>query len=181
MSRPRYGVSPWSVSSAGKARAFPAVPDLGEAEVVVIGGGLTGLLTTWGLKAAGRGAVLLEAGRLGAGDSLSASGLTGLLVTSDYRALEAMHGRRIARTLMSAVAAAGPAMLAGLKKAKAVVKVRAAADPEPARRAGAGLGTRGRRPRGRRARDPRPDRQRARQGDTGRGAGGDAAARRRID
>jgi glycine/D-amino acid oxidase-like deaminating enzyme len=122
MSRPRYGVSPWSVSTAGKGRAFPAVPDLGEAEVVVIGGGLTGLLTTWGLKAAGRGAVLLEAGRLGAGDSLSASGLTGLLVTSDFRALEAMHGRRIARTLMSAVAAAGPAMLAGLKKAKALVK-----------------------------------------------------------
>ncbi len=98
------------------------MPDLGEAEVVVIGGGLTGLLTTWGLKAAGRAAVLLEAGRLGAGDSLAASGLTGLLVTSDYRALEAMHGRRIARTLMSTVAAAGPAMLAGLKKAKALVK-----------------------------------------------------------
>ena len=33
-----------------------------------------------------------------------------------------MHGRRVARTLMSAVAAAGPAMLAGLKKAKALVK-----------------------------------------------------------
>jgi glycine/D-amino acid oxidase-like deaminating enzyme len=122
MSRPRYGVSPWSVSSPGKAGTFPVGPDLGESDVVVVGGGLTGLLTTWGLKAAGRTVVLLEAGRLGAGDSLAASGLTGLLVTSDYRALESMHGRRVARTLMGSVAAAGPAMLAGFKKAKALVK-----------------------------------------------------------
>ena len=121
MSRPRYGVSPWSVSAAGKARTFPVVADLGNADVVVIGGGLTGLLTTWGLKTAGRSVVLLDAGRLGPGDSLAASGLSGLLVTSDYRALESMHGRRIARTLMSSVAAAGPAMLAGSRKAKALV------------------------------------------------------------
>ena len=33
-----------------------------------------------------------------------------------------MHGRRIARTLMTSVAEAGPAMLAAMKKAKAVVK-----------------------------------------------------------
>ena len=101
-----------------KARTFPVAPDLGESDVVVIGGGLTGLLTTWGLKAAGRTVVLLEAGRLGAGDSLAASGLSGLLVSSDYRALESMHGRRVARTLMSSVAAAGPAMSRGSGRPK---------------------------------------------------------------
>jgi glycine/D-amino acid oxidase-like deaminating enzyme len=122
MSRVRYGVSPWAAAVAAKARSFPVVPDLTEADVVVVGGGLTGLLTAWGLKAAGRGVILLEAGRIGTGRSAAASGLTGLLVTSDYRALEAMHGRRIARTLMTSVAAAGPALLTAMKKAKAVVK-----------------------------------------------------------
>ncbi|MGD9905197.1 MAG: NAD(P)/FAD-dependent oxidoreductase [Vicinamibacterales bacterium] len=121
MSRVRYGTSPWTLA-APKARTHPTTPTVETADVVVVGGGLTGLLTAWGLKTAGRGVVLLEAGRLGAGHSLAASGLTGLLSAADYRALEAMHGRRIARTLMTAVAEAGPALAAAMKKAKAVVK-----------------------------------------------------------
>ena len=84
---PRYGVSPWSVPSPAKASTFPPAPDLGEADVVVIGGGLTGLLTAWGLKAAGRGVVLLDAGAPRCRRQPPASGLTGLLATSDYRAL----------------------------------------------------------------------------------------------
>ncbi len=88
----------------------------------MVGGGLTGLLTAWGLKTAGRGVVLLDAGRFGGGRSGAASGLTGLLATSDYRALEAMHGRRLARTLLTSVAEAGPSLAAAMKKAKAVVK-----------------------------------------------------------
>ena len=122
MSRTRYGVSPWALAPAAKSRAFPTAPTVEEAEVVVVGGGLTGLLTAWGLKTAGRGVVLLDAGRLGAGYSGAASGLTGLLATSDYRALEALHGRRLARTLMTTVAEAGPALAVAMKKAKAVVK-----------------------------------------------------------
>jgi glycine/D-amino acid oxidase-like deaminating enzyme len=88
----------------------------------VVGGGLTGLLTAWGLKAAGRGVILLDAARVGTGHSASASGLTGLLATCDYRALEAMHARRLARLLMTSVAEAGPALAAAMKKAKAVVR-----------------------------------------------------------
>jgi glycine/D-amino acid oxidase-like deaminating enzyme len=91
-------------------------------DVVVIGGGLTGLFTAWGLKTAGRGVVLVEAGRVGQGYSQSASGLTGLLVGHDFRSLEAMHGRRIARTLMTEVAAAGQALAAAMRRAKAIVK-----------------------------------------------------------
>lgn len=122
MSRIRYGVSPWAAAAPAKGRTFPSAVTVQEAEVVVIGGGLTGLLTAWGLKTAGRGVVLLEAGRLAAGHSLGASGLTGLHAASDYRALEAMHGRRLARTLLMSVAEAGPALAAAMKKAKAVVK-----------------------------------------------------------
>jgi glycine/D-amino acid oxidase-like deaminating enzyme len=123
MGRIRYGISPWALAVTAKARTFPTAPTHDEADVVVVGGGLTGLLTAWGLKTAGRGVILLEAGRVGAGHSASASGLTGLLLAStDYRALEAMHGRRLARTLMTSVAEAGPALAAAMKKANAVVR-----------------------------------------------------------
>ena len=51
------GVSPVGDSPPRrKARTFPTARHCcDEADVVVIGGGLTGLLTAWGLKAAGRG------------------------------------------------------------------------------------------------------------------------------
>lgn len=117
MSRIRYGVSPWTVDQKAP-RKFPTAVTATSADVVVVGGGLTGVLTAWQLKAAGRDVVLLEAERLGDGHSRSASGLTGLLTTADFRALEAMHGRRLARTLMETVRDAGPALAAGLKKAK---------------------------------------------------------------
>ena len=84
MSRPRYGVSPWSVISPPRRARSPPRPTSDEADVVVIGGGLTGLLTTWGLKAAGRGVVLLEAGRVGTGNSLRPRGSPACSSTSDY-------------------------------------------------------------------------------------------------
>lgn len=118
MSRLRYGVSPWAASTSAKSRTFPTTPGATAADVVVVGGGLTGLLTATALKAEGHDVLLLDAGRVGAGLSRAASGLTGLLVTSDYRALDAQHGRRIARVLMAAVAGAGATLTAGLKTAR---------------------------------------------------------------
>ena len=118
MSRIRYGVSPWTLTASPKARTFPTTVDVGTADAVVIGAGLTGLLTAVALKAAGQDVVLLEAGRVGAQCSTAASGITGLLLAMDYRVLEAAHGRRIARTLVSTVADAGTSLAAALKKAK---------------------------------------------------------------
>jgi gamma-glutamylputrescine oxidase len=105
------------VLAVAKPKAFPAKVDVQTADVVVVGGGLTGVLTATALRTTGRKVVLLEAARLGGGASSAAPGMTGLLLATEYRGLEATHGRRIARVLMTSVAAAGTSLATSLKRA----------------------------------------------------------------
>lgn len=118
MARTRYGAAPWALGITAAPRTFPTKVEIPSAGVVVVGGGLTGLLTATALKTAGHDVVLLDAGRLGGGASMASAGITGLLLAADYRALEAQHGRRLARTLMQSVAAAGAGLASALTKAK---------------------------------------------------------------
>ena len=73
-----YGRSPW-VAQFPKARApeFPRHRGTDAADVVIIGGGLTGCATAYALAAAGVKVTLLEAAQAGQGGSGSASGWIG--------------------------------------------------------------------------------------------------------
>ena len=49
---------------------YPALPGNCQAEIAVIGGGLAGILTAWYLKQKGKQVILLEARRIGSGQTL---------------------------------------------------------------------------------------------------------------
>jgi glycine/D-amino acid oxidase-like deaminating enzyme len=96
--RTRYGVSPW-IDNFPSARR-PDHPRLrGEhtADVVIVGGGLTGCATAYACAAAGMRPLILEADRVGFG---SAGRSAGLLLSDPgvaFRDLVKTHGLRAAR------------------------------------------------------------------------------------
>ena len=70
-----YGTSPWiSQFPAARAPEFPRQRGTTAADVVIIGGGLTGCATAYAFAAAGVKVTLLEAARIGQGNSGSSSG-----------------------------------------------------------------------------------------------------------
>ncbi len=89
MSPVTAGRSYWMESVPG--RAFPSLKGPVDADVCVIGGGITGLLTAHELAAAGRTVVLLEADRLAA----SVTGYTTAKLTSQH----SLRYDRLAREL----------------------------------------------------------------------------------
>ena len=97
--RTRYGISPW-IDLAPKSR----VPDYSRlqgaqtADVVIVGGGLTGCATAYACALAGIKAIVIEAERVGRG---SAGRSAGLLLPDPgpaFRDVEQAHGVRAART-----------------------------------------------------------------------------------
>ena len=99
--RTRYGVSPWIDTFPPKRR--PDRPRLrGEhtAEVVIVGGGLTGCATAYACAAAGMRPLLVEADRIGLG---SAGRSAGLLLPDPgvlFRDIVSAHGLRAARRIV---------------------------------------------------------------------------------
>ena len=71
----KYGASPWlDKFPASRVPSYPRHRGHGDADVAVIGGGLTGCATAYALAAAGVNVVLLEAEQVGRGTSAMATG-----------------------------------------------------------------------------------------------------------
>lgn len=95
---PGYGSRYWAERTAdNRRRAYPKFKGQHTADAVVIGGGLTGAAAAYVLANAGLDVILLESERLATGST--AAGLGAILPQPDatFRAVEAAHGKRVAR------------------------------------------------------------------------------------
>ncbi|HTK29714.1 MAG TPA: FAD-binding oxidoreductase [Vicinamibacterales bacterium] len=71
-----YGVSPWIDGfPPSRVPSYPKHRGSGTADVVIVGGGLTGCVTAYAFAAAGVRPVLLESGQIGRGASGGAAGI----------------------------------------------------------------------------------------------------------
>jgi glycine/D-amino acid oxidase-like deaminating enzyme len=96
----RYGISPW-IAEFPKTRR-PDLPRFGgEATypVVIVGGGLTGILTAYAFAATGIRVALLEAGRIGQRGAGRSPGILQGEAAPSFRDVEQRHGRRAARAM----------------------------------------------------------------------------------
>ena len=98
--RTRYGVSPWIDNVPSKRRPdHPRLRGDHKADVVIVGGGLTGCATAYACAAAGMRPLVIEADRLGMG---SAGRSAGLLLPDpgvSFRDIVSAHGLRAARRI----------------------------------------------------------------------------------
>lgn len=97
----RYGVSPWILGvSEARRPSYPRFRGEARADVVVMGGGLTGCATAYALAQAGLRPVVVEAGRVGQGSAGRSAGLLLPEPGPEFRALTGAHGLRVARTVL---------------------------------------------------------------------------------
>jgi glycine/D-amino acid oxidase-like deaminating enzyme len=96
--RTRYGTSPWDAAlPAGKRSEYPTLRGDHQAQVVIIGGGLTGCAIAHACAAAGVRPLLLERARLAQGSSGRSGGLVLPEPGVPFKDLVAAHGLRSAR------------------------------------------------------------------------------------
>jgi glycine/D-amino acid oxidase-like deaminating enzyme len=94
----RYGVSPWIAGVPSKKRpSLPAYRGDSEAPLVVIGGGLSGVMTAYAAAGAGIKVVLLEAAAIGQGGSGRGPGVLAGEATTSFLEMQEVGGRRVAR------------------------------------------------------------------------------------
>ena len=97
--RTRYGISPWIDQLPSSRRPeYPRLRGEQTADVVIVGGGITGCTTAYACAVAGIKAIVLEADRVGQG---SAGRSPGLLLPDpgpQFSDVEQVHGLRVART-----------------------------------------------------------------------------------
>ena len=101
--RTRYGVSPWiDLFPKSRRPEFPRLRGEHAANVVIVGGGLTGCAAAYACAVAGLKPIVLEADRLGQG---SAGRSAGLLLSDPgpaFRDIVKAHGLRAARQAFEA-------------------------------------------------------------------------------
>jgi glycine/D-amino acid oxidase-like deaminating enzyme len=78
---------------------YPRFRGEADTDVIIIGGGLTGCATAWSFTAAGIKTVVLEAERVGGGNTAAATGLIREDFDASFQETAARHGLRAARTL----------------------------------------------------------------------------------
>jgi glycine/D-amino acid oxidase-like deaminating enzyme len=103
VTRTRYGVSPWIDEFPKKRRPdFPRFQGSATLPVVIVGGGLSGVLTAYAFSAAGIRVTLLEADRLGHAGAGRTPGILQGEAAPSFRDVEERHGRRVARAVFDA-------------------------------------------------------------------------------
>ena len=101
--RTRHGISPWIDQLPSSRRPdYSRLRGEQTADVVIVGGGITGCATAYACAVAGIKAIVVEADRVGQG---SAGRSPGLLLPDPgpaFRDVEQVHGLRVARTAFEA-------------------------------------------------------------------------------
>jgi gamma-glutamylputrescine oxidase len=126
--RTRYGLSPWVLQypDSRRPRFDPLPKGDGTADVVVVGAGLTGLLTAYLCAKAGYSTLVLEADRVGQAASGRSSGVLTTEPDQPFKEVSARLGLKVARQAFQSwheAAADGAALLSRLKVSCAATPV----------------------------------------------------------
>jgi glycine/D-amino acid oxidase-like deaminating enzyme/nitrite reductase/ring-hydroxylating ferredoxin subunit/DMSO/TMAO reductase YedYZ heme-binding membrane subunit len=92
-------ISPWLESVPDKPR-YPRLEGAAEADVVVIGGGISGVMSAWFLGKAGLSVILLEKNRIASGDTAYTTGFLIRLPDTSVSALEKRYGSGFVRRII---------------------------------------------------------------------------------
>jgi gamma-glutamylputrescine oxidase len=100
----------------GRRPAYPRFTGSANADVVIIGGGLTGCASAWSFAAAGVRVVLLEEDRIGSGATGAGPGLIREDFDASFRGAVSAHGVRAARVLWQTMRRASRDFAAALRR-----------------------------------------------------------------
>src|SRR5688572_24848843 len=103
--RMRYGVRFWDARTPASRRpSWPKwkpskSPDGDRADIVIVGGGLTGCASAYAFAAAGHSVILLESARIASGATAGSGGLLLPAFDGSFVSHDTMHGLRASRAM----------------------------------------------------------------------------------
>lgn len=125
--RTRYGLSPWIHAFPDARRPdYPRLKGEQTADVVVVGGGLTGCAIALALATSGHRPIVVEAGRIGEASSGRSAGLLLPEPRPSFRDVQQAHGLKAARTVFESWRRASLDAAALLRRASIKCAVEAA-------------------------------------------------------